>query len=310
MKKPTIQVVLLEDDDDDAYLIRKSLHDDNRQNYIVHHFSTLSEYLAEQPTLKADVLLLDLNLAESKGLNTLRAINLRTPSYPVIILSNHSDLEFGQESIHIGADDYLCKSELEPNTLSRSIRYAMERFKLISQLEKRAFTDELTGLPNRAQLLEQLQQNIAAAKRHNSQLALAMIDLNRFKIINDKLGHLWGDALLKQVGLTLSESTRHADIIARFGGDEFIYLFTKIDDPESIRSSLERKLKHLQKPTLIALNNESHELTVGACAGVAFFPADGNNSEELILAADEAMYRAKHLPDASVVFSSDPPNAE
>lgn len=305
MKESSIRVILLEDDDDDAYLIKKSLSDEGNRHYSVDRLHQLSDYYDSLSRQTSDVLLLDLNLAESKGLNTLRAINIRCPNHPVIVLTNCSDGEYGQESIHLGADDFLNKAEINPSTLGRAIRYAIERFKLKSQLEQNAFTDELTGLPNRALLRKHLNQCVAAAKRKDAQLAVAMIDLNRFKVINDTHGHLWGDELLKSLGERLSNASRHADIIARFGGDEFICLYSKFDGAESIEKVLERKLSELQKPVLATINAEEKTLSVGACAGVALFPGDGQNAEELILAADKAMYLAKQLPDGSVVFNAD-----
>lgn len=300
-----VRVNLLEDDSDDVYLIEKHLRSNHADRYSVTHFTTLAEFLSTADDDSKDVLLLDLNLSDSKGLNTLRCINLRTPKYPVIVLTNHSDEEYGREAIHMGADDYLCKSDINSRSLSRAIRYAIERFKLRQALEKRAYTDELTQLPNRTMLLEQLGHMLASAARTGNTLAVAMIDLNRFKSVNDQHGHLWGDAVLRHVGQLLQEQTRSADMIARFGGDEFVCIYSGFDSTQSIGETLQRKLQFLQQPLKITLQGEEKLLSVGACAGVASYPRDANTLDGLIQNADEAMYKAKRLPDGSVVFYSD-----
>lgn len=301
----SIQVALLEDDSDDVYLIEKFLRSDSDAHYKFNHFSDLTSFLPCANDSSIDVMLMDLNLPDSKGLNTLRTINLRTPRYPVIVLTNHSDGEYGRETIHMGADDFLCKADIDSRTLNRAIRYAIERFKLRHELEKRAYTDELTQLPNRTMLLEQLSHMIATATRTGNSLAVAMIDLNRFKLINDQHGHLWGDAVLCHIGKILQKQTRSADMIARFGGDEFICIYSDFDSVASIGETLQRKLEFLHQPLKITLQDEEKRLSVGACAGVATYPKDAETLNDLIKAADEAMYKAKERPDCSVVFYSE-----
>jgi diguanylate cyclase (GGDEF)-like protein/PAS domain S-box-containing protein len=152
-----------------------------------------------------------------------------------------------------------------------------------------AFHDPLTGLPNRALLLDRLEHTLAAAARNAGRPALLFIDLDRFKHINDSLGHDAGDQLLKEMAQRLRACVRESDTLARMGGDEFVLLLEHV--PESAQcAALARKLiDRLSLP--MALNG--HTVQVGASLGLACFPDDGASAVELMKCADVAMYAAK-----------------
>ena len=166
------------------------------------------------------------------------------------------------------------------------------------QLKFRAYHDDLTGLPNRSLLLERLSQEIAHARRSDKQLAVLFIDLDRFKKINDSLGHDAGDRLLHQVAERLSSCTREGDTVARLSGDEFVVLLPGLANPKQAARLAAEMQGLLGEPYLID-GNSCH---VGACIGVAIFPDDGSLPAELLKKADMAMYRAKATGRGRVIF--------
>lgn len=164
-----------------------------------------------------------------------------------------------------------------------------EAHRLQTQLWERAHYDALTGLPNRALLLDHLHQALRQAERQNTRLAIALIDLDRFKEANDSLGHAAGDELLKDVAGRLRRSVRQSDIVARFAGDEFVAVFPGVTDAEQMQSVLDKILASLQPPS--ELDGASWQ--VSASIGVAFYPRDGADAQALLRAADAAMYAVK-----------------
>jgi diguanylate cyclase (GGDEF)-like protein len=152
-----------------------------------------------------------------------------------------------------------------------------------------AFHDALTGLPNRALLMDRMEQSIAVAARQRETRGVMFIDLDRFKAINDSLGHDAGDALLKEVARRLKSCLRRADTVARIGGDEFVVLLNDVTIPETYAKVAQKVISNLSLPMEFA----GSEMQVGASVGLACFPHDGENAIDLMKHADMAMYEAK-----------------
>jgi diguanylate cyclase (GGDEF)-like protein/PAS domain S-box-containing protein len=157
------------------------------------------------------------------------------------------------------------------------------------KLDHMAHHDPLTALPNRLLFLDRLQHGIDRAVRAGEQMAVMFIDLDRFKNVNDTLGHQVGDALLKQVAVALSRRLRHGDTLARLGGDEFIVLLENIAGEAGATQVAEKMMDMFEQPFLVA----GHELFVTGSVGISLYPADGADSNLLIRNADVAMYQAK-----------------
>ena len=157
------------------------------------------------------------------------------------------------------------------------------------ELDHLAHHDVLTGLPNRTLLYDRLAQAITQARRSGKQLAVMFMDLDRFKHINDSLGHTVGDQLLQSMSRRLLGCVRQSDTISRLGGDEFVALLPDIDHPEDAALSAQKMLIAIALPHLI----NQHDLHIGASIGISIYPEDGLDAETLIKHADTAMFHAK-----------------
>ena len=158
-----------------------------------------------------------------------------------------------------------------------------------ARIEQQANYDTLTGLANRSLLNDRLEQGIRAAAGYGTRLAVVFVDLDRFKFINDSLGHHVGDELLRAMAERLRASVRESDTVARLGGDEFVLLINGQRDPDAIAAVLERMLTDISQPW----NTAQGDFNVTCSMGVALYPDDGDRAEVLLKHADTAMYRAK-----------------
>ena len=168
-------------------------------------------------------------------------------------------------------------------------RDVTEARKHTAKLAYQANHDALTQLPNRYLLRDRLEHAIAYAQRNSQQIAILFIDLDRFKEVNDQLGHATGDALLRQVVMRLRTNVREVDTLARLGGDEFVVVLEAISYAEQAITVSRKLLKSLQMPFII----DGHSCLITASIGIALFPEDGSNTETLLKNADTAMYQAK-----------------
>lgn len=157
------------------------------------------------------------------------------------------------------------------------------------RLEHLAHYDQLTNVPNRYLLLDRLKHLILQAERNENRFALLFIDIDKFKLINDTEGHLFGDKALIEVALRLKHAIRHSDTLARFGGDEFVILLENISDKKDASSMTEALLKALKTEFVI----EGKKVAISCSIGVATFPDDGITTDMLLIMADKAMYETK-----------------
>jgi diguanylate cyclase (GGDEF)-like protein/PAS domain S-box-containing protein len=166
-----------------------------------------------------------------------------------------------------------------------------ERKRSQEQIRHLAYHDSLTGLPNRELLLDRLTMAVAHAQRHKTGLALAFIDLDHFKVINDSLGHSVGDQLLQATAQRIRACLRQEDTVARLGGDEFTALLVGVGAPAAATRIAEKLQQAIKQPLLV----DGRELEVSASIGIGLYPSDGDDAESLLKNADTAMYRAKEL---------------
>ncbi|MDX2218709.1 MAG: PAS domain-containing protein [Burkholderiales bacterium] len=159
------------------------------------------------------------------------------------------------------------------------------------RLQHLATHDVLTGLPNRVLLLDRLRQAIARARRSGLRVCTLFIDLDRFKEVNDTLGHRIGDELLREMSVRLARVVRESDLLVRLSGDEFMVVLEQVNDLDAPRMVAQKLLDEIREPSHI----EGHEIYISASVGLSLFPDDGDDAETLMRNADLAMYRAKGL---------------
>ena len=272
------------------------------------------------------VILLELTLDDSVGLDTLYDILGVVPFVPVIVLTKSIDQRLALRVLQAGAQDYLTLESLERDheqelTLSLVIYFAIERKRIERRLTYLAHHDSLTGLENRVSFRDRLQRALERSERTNKRVGLLFLDLDRFKKINDTLGHEAGDDLLKQVALRLRESVRSWETVARLAGDEFVVILENLQCDEtqdfdaevtsridtrslnkrdsflsSYQNNIEivegvacRILQAMAQPFILA--GEEHSISTSI--GVAI-SAEGDSIDSFIERADQAMYKAKN----------------
>ena len=257
------------------------------------------------------------------GLKTIEQMWAVDPDVQVVICSAHTDYDWSEVVQRLNHSDKLLvlRKPAEPIEVlqcataltrkwqnERLVRDHMERLEQVitartrgleaanRQLRHLATHDALTGLPNRVLLDDRLMQAIAHADRDSRPFALMVCDLDRFKLVNDSLGHSAGDELLQEVARRLSGMVRSVDTVARVGGDEFFLLITSLHHPDEARLLGARIIEVLQAPVRIA----DIDVHTSPSIGIAFYPADGATVEALTAHADAAMYCAKQRGRGSV----------
>ncbi|HUL58460.1 MAG TPA: diguanylate cyclase [Anaeromyxobacteraceae bacterium] len=278
----------------------------DRDGYEVLSAANGGDAIKKVKTGAPDLVLLDKVLPDMDGLEVLRIIKARPVEQfvPVIILSAKSDLDSKVAGLKIGADDYLAKPFAEAEILARAA--AMLRIKHLQdelrdahrtlqaqkkQLQEQSLTDALTGLRNRRFFDERLQEEFHRAQRYSDPVSLMMIDLDHFKLVNDRWGHPTGDAVLHETAAEIRASLRDPDICARYGGEEFAVILPKTHLAGALAVA-ERVWRALAAKANRA--PDGGEVRVTASIGIAFYPSKDITTAELLLRfADEAMYRAK-----------------
>ncbi|MBI3562975.1 MAG: GGDEF domain-containing response regulator [Gammaproteobacteria bacterium] len=287
---------MIEDDQVDVALVARHLVDTEEARYRFTHCSSLAA-CEDINWAQIDIILLDLNLPDSSGLNTFKCLKAMTNDVcPIIVLTGNDNLQLSIEAMHHGAQDYLNKDHVDIFTLTRAIHYAKERHALLIQLRASkerehylATHDNLTGLANRVLFEQHCSQSIRYAKRYNNHIAVAFFDLDNFKHINDKHGHPVGDKFLCTLADRMLNVVRESDIIARFGGDEFILLLNDVHGRKNVADKIESIISALNFPVTMI----DHTFVVTTSVGVALFPDHGDSADLLIKHADIAMYHSK-----------------
>lgn len=173
-------------------------------------------------------------------------------------------------------------------------------------LQEMAYHDELTGLANRALFNQLLKHQISQSQRQKSRFAVLFIDLDRFKQVNDTLGHDAGDFLLTCIAQRLQKTLRKSDVVARLGGDEFVVIMNNINDSDTVAKVAHKVIREIQKPAA----SGAHLMEVGCSVGISIFPENGDSADKIIQHADAAMYRAKGQGGGNYFYYTDEFNRE
>lgn len=293
--QPSLKVLLVEDDEDDYLLTRELLSESQGLAVTLDWASNYQDGLAAMERGEHDVYLVDYHLGSRSGLELLRhAGDENCYNRPVVMLTGRDSLDVSTEAIRAGASDYLLKSQVNARLLGRSILHAVERAKTLAALHKLASYDELTGLYNRRELDRRLGEGVNHFRRYNHPMALVMLDVDHFKIINDSYGHQAGDEVLRRLGALLRASVREVDLTARYGGEELAIILPEVTGRQAfvMAERLRRRIGG-QTFTLTPEKQQPVQMAITVSLGVAALPEDAESPSALIDAADRCLYEAK-----------------
>lgn len=288
MSKRPLKVLLVESDDASSERLQSFLRTDGG-GFDVERVTELSEALAHLSRGGTDVAILNLELPDSQGLVSFERMWAFAPTVPVVVVTGEEDEDLALASVQGGAQDFLVHPHITPAVLARSLRYAVERHRLLYALRSLSLIDDLTGLYNRRGFGELGEQYLRMAWRSGNAVTLMFLDVDRFKDINDSHGHHVGDRALLAVAEILRSNFRSSDLIARVGGDEFAVLA-----PETAEESPETLVRRV-RGAVEKFNTTTHEpYRLSVSMGVARFGGEAPPSlEDLLAQADTAMYEDK-----------------
>lgn len=248
--------------------------------------------------VRPDLVLLDAMLPQVSGWDAIRIMRTMPEwrDVPILFLTGRTDLESRIAAFDAGADDYLAKPLVPEELLSR-VRVRLDRRRLLRETTER---DPLTRCMSRGALLDALASRLSEARRHARTLSVALIDVDRFKRVNDEYGHLVGDHVLMALGRLLTARFRLEDLRGRWGGEEFVIAFP--NEPAATATSVLSRV--LEEFRAMPFHGERGEpFFVSFSAGISSFPFDGASVDALIRAADRRLYRAKRGGRANVVMA-------
>jgi diguanylate cyclase (GGDEF)-like protein len=290
MDTKLIKILLVEDNPGDARLLKEYLSSAASVRFEISYAGKISEALQKTGEAHFDVILLDLMLPDSRGLETFHKMKAAAGGVPVVVMSGVSDESTAMQAVQEGAQDYLVKGQVEGNLLVRALRYAIERNRMQAALRSESLVDDLSGLYNRRGFMSLAQQQIKLSRRTMRGFFVVFIDLDRLKKINDTYGHLEGDRALVAVADILKKTFRETDIVGRIGGDEFIVLAIDAadDTAEIIKNRVEGNVREYN-----AAAGRAYQLSLSM--GIVSF----NSSKALVTLtqlmeqADRALYEHK-----------------
>jgi diguanylate cyclase (GGDEF)-like protein len=278
------------DDPRTALLIGEMLRSVWPSGVVLARAERLPDAAQELLERSASCVLLDISLPGTDQLAWIEQIRTAAPDAAIVVIADRDD-DLELAVIEAGAQDYLIRSELYPALFGRALRHAIQRKRGEVKLSFQALHDSLTGLPNRALFLDRLGVALDRSRRTNASIAVLFLDVDDFKQINDSLGHAAGDRLLVGLADRLRGMLRPMDTVARFGGDEFTFLFEELGGEREAVLIAERISRTASIP--IALDHGENSITVSI--GIAMVTDASIYPETVIREADAAMYRAKEL---------------
>lgn len=328
MNSNFINILLIEDNLGDIFLIREMLKQTHTTEFDLMSVSRLEEAIQCIRKNSFEIILLDLSLPDSQGLDTFLHLTRESNRIPIVVLTGSKDENLAVETVRRGAQDYLVKEQVSAEVLIRSIRYAVERAQLLSKLReneerlqqfnqelkdrveartaelkdkneqlknllKRSITDHLTGIANRYSVADVLEREWKNALRNTMPISIIMMDIDFFKPYNDTYGHPQGDECLKQVAHSVQQTLkRPKDLVARYGGEEFVVILPDTDRAGAtvVAEQIQRDIWTLNIVHPASPIRDRITLSFGVATMI---PKAKIQSKTLIAMADKALYLAK-----------------
>ncbi|MBU2884335.1 EAL domain-containing protein [Gilvimarinus agarilyticus] len=225
---------------------------------------------------------------------------------PVLVLSNSMNQVLDREAVPAGAADYLALDTVNAFWLERALRYAIERKRTEHHLARLAHHDPLTDIPNRVLFRDRLENALRVASREKARFALMFIDLDDFKVVNDRYGHDIGDGLIRLCAERLQSLLRRSDSMARMGGDEFTLLLLNVESSSGLAHLAVKIIEQITTPYEIG----GYHINVGCSLGIASYPEAGHDADTLLKSADLAMYQAKQVEGSNFRFFTEEMNRD
>ncbi len=247
-----------------------------------------------------DLVLLDAVMPVMDGFATAPEIRQRVPHLPIVMITALEDTDSVDRAFACGATDYIPKP-IHFGVLTQRVRRIVEAARAERHVRHIAYHDSLTALPNRLRFLEHLNRLVARSNRQGRSVAVLFLDLDRFKVINDSLGHDIGDGLLKAVAQRITHSVRSDDLVARLGGDEFVVVLEDLANSKVAEAVAQKIASGLSSPFFIG----GHEIFIEASIGIALCPMHSTDAGTLLKHADTAMYRAKRSGSGFAYYEDD-----
>ena len=281
------QVLIVDDDRSTRSTLRYTLQ---RDGFRVEEAADGAQALTMLKRFQPDVILMDAVMPVMDGFTACARMQ-ELPggsAIPVLMITALEDNSSVERAFAAGASDYIPKP-IHYAVLSQRVRRIIEANRAEKRIRHLAYNDLLTGLPNRTLFFDLLGQSVEQARSGAQQLAVLFMDLDRFKYVNDNLGHDVGDRLLVAVAQRVRRTVRAVDVLARLGGDEFTIVLNDIDGPAPAAAAAQNICRVLAAPFQI----DGHDIFVTSSVGIAMYPHDGLDVPTLVKHADSAMYRAK-----------------
>ena len=302
------RLLLVDDDYVDRMALRRIL-DSRDHGYQIDEAESTSQALTFCDNENYDCVLLDFRLGDSDALQILPQLKEKSCDgrIAIVLVTGMGNEYLAAQAFKAGIHDYVVKTNLQAEVLFGAVEHAIQTVSLErenerhkAELEFIGFHDHLTGLPNRKLFLDRLGQAIKSSNRTQQAFYVCSMDLDRFKQINDTLGHEAGDKVLREVSDRLVSCLRSSDTVARFGGDEFVALLD-IHDAEGSLQVAKKLIDSVSVPIAI----EDKHVTVGVSIGISRYPECGNTVKDLLKKADAAMYEAKKSSSAICLYSNE-----
>jgi diguanylate cyclase (GGDEF)-like protein len=299
MNSQNASLVIVEDNPADMTAYLRLLEDTNHGFEHIECITTLeSAKQCFESEIPPACCLLDFNLPDGSALSFLEEFesDRKTIDCPIVVITGQDDTKNAVRLLKLGIQDYLVKDDLTSHHLMQTIKNAIQKWEMKKQLEEMALHDSLTGLANRRLFVEKLEQTFNESRRYSRAFSLLLLDVDKFKTVNDIYGHDAGDFVLQAFTQKVLNTIRVTDIFGRLGGDEFALILPDTNEDDAIRVA-----EKIQRNLCMDVKFNNSIIPTGSSIGLTSYPSKANDTKALLKEADIALYKAKDTGRNKVV---------